>query len=86
MIIEGSDYSKQGEVKRTIVDLIDVENGEFVNAIDILTEEKYRDKAVFAKMKETLVLAQKTGIHKYYRQRYKIFISGRNRNRNNRKG
>ena len=59
MIIEGSDYSKQGEVKRTIVDLIDVENGEFVNAIDILTEEKYRDKAVFAKMKETLVLAQK---------------------------
>ncbi len=65
MIIEGSDYSKQGEVKRTIVDLIDVETGEFVNAIDILTEEKYRDKAVFAKMKETLVLAQKTGIHKY---------------------
>ena len=65
MIIEGSDYSKQGEVKRTIVDLIDVETGEFVNAIDILTEEKYRDKAVFAKMKETLVLAQKTSIHKY---------------------
>ena len=38
MTIEGSDYSKQGELKRTIVDLIDVENGEFVNAIDILTE------------------------------------------------
>ena len=64
-ITEETDYIKQEEVKRTITDLIDVETGEFVNAIDLLTEDIYRDKGVFAKMKETLILAQKTGIHKY---------------------
>lgn len=65
IMIEESDYTEQREVKRTIVDLIDIETGEFVNANEILSDEKYNDKAIFAKIKETLILAQKTGIHKY---------------------
>ena len=65
IIIEESDYSKQHKVKRTIVDLIDVETGELVNADELLTDEQNNDKAVFSKMREALVLAQKSGIHKY---------------------
>ena len=65
VIIEESEYSKQYKVKRTIVDLIDVETGEYVDADEVLTDRSYNDKAVFSKMREALILAQKSGNHKY---------------------
>lgn len=64
MIVENLNYQDQDEVERTIVDLIDVETGEEVDANKLLTSE-VTNKEVFSKIRETLVLAQRKGKYQY---------------------
>ncbi len=61
---EASEYGQQSMVKRTIVDLIDVETGEMIDANDLL-ENDATDKAVFQKIRETLIAAEASRSHKY---------------------
>ena len=63
--IESGDYEYQDMVQRSIVDLIDVETGEQVDANEILNEDTATDKSVFSKIRERLILGQQKGIYKY---------------------